>query len=207
MVVFTVHRPRRLWRSRSRGSTLVRAGAWVGLCCAFFDGTALRAQPRPSEYDVKAAYLLNFGKFVRFSSSASQAQQSTFDICILGEDPMVASLDAITVNERINERPVRVVRLKEPGVARGCAIEYISASEAAHLERDLNQIGDGDVLTVSDAPRFLALGGMVQFVPVANHVRFAINLTAVKRTHLVVSSELLRVAVSISGMPATEAVP
>jgi hypothetical protein len=34
-----------------------------------------------------------------------------------------------------------------------------------------------------------------------SHVRFAVNLEAVEHTHLVLSSELLRVALSVTGKP------
>jgi len=63
------------------------------------------------------------------------------------------------------------------------------------------------VLTVSDAPDFLKYGGMIQFVSEDNRVRFAVNLDAVNRTHIVLSSELLRVASSVTGGPQQEARP
>jgi hypothetical protein len=54
-------------------------------------------------------------------------------------------------------------------------------------------------LTVSDAANFLQQGGMIQFLTVENHVRFAVNLDAVRSARLTLSSELLRVATSVSG--------
>jgi hypothetical protein len=59
------------------------------------------------------------------------------------------------------------------------------------------------VLTVSDAADFLLHGGMIQFVIVANHVRFAVNLDAVRSAQLSLSSELLKVAISVNGEPPT----
>jgi hypothetical protein len=75
------------------------------------------------------------------------------------------------------------------------------------MQADLAALGKVDVLTVSDAPDFLKEGGMVQFVVVDNHVRFAVNLDAVNRTHLVLSSELLRVASAVTGKPPAEGLP
>jgi hypothetical protein len=54
-------------------------------------------------------------------------------------------------------------------------------------------------LTVSDAASFLQRGGMIQFLTVENHVRFAVNLDAVRGAQLSLSSELLRVATSVNG--------
>jgi len=75
------------------------------------------------------------------------------------------------------------------------------------MREDLAILGNADVLTVSDAPDFLQHGGMIQFVLVSNHVRFAVNLEAVNHTHLVLSSELLRVASSVAGKPPTGEMP
>ena len=161
--------------------------------------TVLQAQSKPSEYDVKAAYLFNFGKFIRVWPPAVPAKQGSFDICIVGSDPMGRSLDALTANERIDGRPAHVRRLKDPSEARTCDIVYISSAEGERIAGDIAALHNGDALTVSDSPTFLANGGMIQFVLASDHVRFAVNLNAVKRTHVAVSSELLRVAISVAG--------
>lgn len=162
---------------------------------------------KPSEYSVKAAYLLNFGKFMRVSPGA-ETDPSNFSICIVGDDPFGPALDDITSGEQIDGRPVRIVRLQKPDLektdfakpdSRQCAIAYLSASEDRRMEQDLAAFKDSDTLTVSDAPDFLKRGGMIQFLLVSNHVRFSVNLDPVRRTHLSLSSELLRVAAAVSG--------
>jgi hypothetical protein len=160
---------------------------------------------KPSEYDVKAAYLLNFGKFVR--SSVPAIPRSSFEICTLGQESMGSSLDAIAANSTIDRLPVHVTHLTDITGAKSCSIVFISTTEMDHLREDLAILGNADVLTVSDAPDFLQHGGMIQFLNVANHVRFAVNLDAVNRTHLILSSELLRVASSVSGKPPTGELP
>jgi hypothetical protein len=85
--------------------------------------------------------------------------------------------------------------------ANPCAIVFISSYEQENIREDLAILAGMDVLTVSDVPDFLKRGGMIQFVMVENHVRFAVNLDALNRAHLVLSSELLRVASSIGGKP------
>ncbi len=77
----------------------------------------------------------------------------------------------------------------------------MSATEGSHIREDLAILDNADILTVSDAPDFLQHGGMIQFVSISNHVRFGVNLDSVNRTHLVLSSELLRVAASVIGKP------
>jgi len=175
----------------------------IALSCALlFSSNLLPGQSKPTEYNVKAAYLLNFGKFMRVSPGP-QAGPGDFNICIVGEDPFGRALDDITSGEKIDGRQVRVVHLEKPAfekpASHGCAIAYLGVSEEKRLDQDIAGFHDSDTLTVSDAPDFLKHGGMIQFLLVSDHVRFSVNLDPVKRTHLVLSSDLLRVAASVSG--------
>ena len=181
---------------RDRASRPRRLAAIV-----LFSMIAVFAYPesKVSEYAVKAAYLFNFGKFVRFAPSDTVNNRQTFDICIVGEDPLGHTLDDITANEQLDSKPVRVVRVKGAAEARGCAVVYISSSEGDRAGADLEALRGQPVLTVSDAANFLQHGGMIQFVTVGNHVRFAVNLNAVRSAQLGLSSELLRVATSVNG--------
>ncbi|MGA2216830.1 MAG: YfiR family protein [Terracidiphilus sp.] len=169
--------------------------------------TIASAQSRVSEYDVKAAYLFNFGKFVRFTPPDAEIKRESFDICIVGDDPLGAPLDKLTANEALDGKPVRVVRLKTAGEARGCAIAYFGASEGTRVKSDLEALRGQPVLTVSDAGNFLQNGGMIKFVLHENHIRFAVNLDAVRNARLGLSSELLRVAISVNGESPAEVQP
>ncbi len=161
--------------------------------------SVVHAQERVSEYDIESAYLSNFGKFLRFAPSDAEVGRHSFDICIVGQDPLGATLNQLTVNEQLDGKPVRIVRLKAAAEARNCAIAYFSASEGSRLESDLEALRGHSVLTVSDASDFLKRGGMIQLIVADNHVRFAVNLDAVHSAQLGLSSELLRVAVSVNG--------
>ena len=175
----------------------VRLSAAIAAFCVI--ASFASAQNQVSEYDVKAAYVFNFGKFVRFAPSDAVNNRQSFDICIVGEDPLEHPLDDLTANERLDGKPVRVARLKTAAEARGCAIAYISASEGSRVGTDLEALRGQGVLTVSDAANFLQRGGMIQFLTVESHVRFAVNLDAVRGAQLSLSSKLLRVATSVTG--------
>jgi YfiR/HmsC-like len=182
-----------------------KAGAVVCLAMAGLFVLAALGQATQSDYDVKAGYLFNFGKFLRISGDATPPRHSTFDICVLGHDYMGHVLDDLAANQSIDGRPVRILRVSDAYAARECDIVFISADEGDGIPLDLDAIGRADVLTVSDSPDFLKYGGMIQFVMEDNHVRFAVNLEEVNHTHILLSSELLRVASSVRGRPAGEA--
>jgi hypothetical protein len=184
-------------RPRSKTRTPVR------LFCALLGMLAAGPDPqaqRPSEYDVEAAYLYNFGKFVRWSPDAS-SNQKTFDICILGQDPFGNALDRVINGDQIEGRAIRERTLARASDAAGCAIVYIADSEEKTLRRTIAILGGKGQLLVSTLPHFLEQGGMIQFVIDEDRVRFAVNLDTVANSGLSVSSELLKVAVKVVGKP------
>jgi len=189
------------WPGVSSAGRSIAAIAIFAICAL---AAFASAQNRMPEYDVKAAYLFNFGKFVRFTPPDANGERQNFDICIVGEDPLGVTLDDLTQNEQLDGKPVRVLRLKTAAEARQCAIAYISASEGSRVKNDLDALRGQPVLTVSDSDKFIQNGGMIQFVTQQNHVRFAVNLDAVRSARLGLSSELLRVAISVTGKPSAE---
>jgi len=167
----------------------------------------LPAQTRPSQYDVEAAYLLDFGKFTQISTGSPSVRRATFDLCIVGRDPIGPTIDKLAANNTVDNRVVRVLRDANASQARSCAIAYLNSHEDDLTREALNLLAGADVLTVGDSPNFLKDGGMIQFVVKDNHVRFAVNLDAVRKTHIVLSSQLLRVALYVEGQPKPEATP
>lgn len=156
----------------------------------------------PSEYEVKAAYLYNFGRFVEWPKQEIPNQAATphispFTFCVLGQDPFGRDLDAILAGETINGANTAAVRVSKPREAVRCRVLFISSSEDNQLKQILMELEGTSVLTVSDLPQFSQRGGMVQFVLDGKKVRFEVNLTPVEHAHLAMSSQLLKVAVNL----------
>ena len=156
--------------------------------------------PKPTEYDVQAAYLSNFGRFVEWPGRTPAAGES-FYVCVLGQDPFGAALDTALKGEAIGSSPLAVRRLTMPEEAAGCRIVFISSSKSAQLKEILATLAPMSVLTVSDMSDFARRGGMIQFMLAGNRVRFEINLSAAQKAGLTLSSELLRVAVNVRREP------
>jgi hypothetical protein len=153
------------------------------------------AAPRsPSETDVKAAFLLNFTKFIDWPASEGASSSTPFTICILGDDPFGPILDQMMQGESVNGRPLTVQRLGHT-MAKGCQILYVSRSEAG--AKDLLTGAGTGVLTVGEDEGFVREGGMIAFVLDNRRVRFDINLSATKNAQLTLSSRLLAVARSV----------
>lgn len=192
-------RPRRhsefFWRMRRRAGMLAAIGfGWI------FFAAAMRAQqPKPQEYQVKAVYLYNFGRFIVWPTSP--VDQAPFTICILGRDPFGATLDATLAGESIGNRKLLARRITSTLDATSCQILFISSSEESNLREILSAVNKPGILTVSDLPGFTDRGGMIQFVLQDDKVRFQVNLGAAEKSGLMLSSQLLKVAVNVSNDP------
>jgi hypothetical protein len=152
---------------------------------------------RPQEYQVKAAYLYSFGKFVEWPAAAPAASEKSFTVCVLGQDPFGRTLDQGVTDVVVRDEPVVVRRLSRPEDARTCHILFVSASEDQRLRPILETLAGQNVLTVGETPRFVERGGAVEFTMEGNRVRFRVNLAAAERAGLILSSELLRVASAV----------
>jgi hypothetical protein len=167
-----------------------------------FAGSLICQAPRPftssklTEYDVKAAYLFNFGKFVRWPAAPSARE---FNLCILGDDPFGPALDSLVENETVDGKRITVSRISSPGQAATCKIVFISSSEERHLKPMLSALHQSPVLTVSDISGFVSQGGMIGFIADRGRIRFEVNLSASDSAGVKFSSELLRVAAHVVG--------
>jgi hypothetical protein len=151
------------------------------------------AQPVAGEYQVKAAYLLNFARFVEWPASALPAS-SPLEIGIVGNDSFGGALDEVLRGKSANGHPIQLHHLRWDDVLTPYQIVFISASEEAHLPQILRFVAHSSILTVSDIDRFSLRGGVIEFHMVGNRVRFDINRSSAIAAQLDVSSKLLSVA-------------
>lgn len=154
-------------------------------------------QSGASEYEVKAAYLYSFGRFVVWPANMESVKDEAFQICVLGQDPFGSVLDAVIAGEAIGDRIVVATRVSKPQDALNCRVLFISTSEESRLGEILPVFDKVSVLTVSDMPRFTRRGGMIQFHMERNRVRFEVNLKIAQGAGLTLSSDLLKVATAV----------
>ena len=168
------------------------------IALVFFTATGLLAQQaKPSEYQVKAAYLYNFGRFIKWPAGIAASKGDSFPVCVLGRDPFGPILDSTLAGEALEGKPVVIRRIAKEQDAADCRILYVGSTEEHHLKEILAATDQAGVLTVSDIPGFSRRGGMIQFVMEGDRVRFEINLATAESAKLVLSSELLKVAAAV----------
>lgn len=151
----------------------------------------LQAEPlHAGEYQVKAAFLLNFAKFVEWPAGRVK---ETFTIGVLGRDPFKSALDSLS-GKTVRGKRVVVRRYEEPDEAREADILFISASEKRELPRILKTVRGNSILTVGDSKDFGRSGVVINLLLLRKRVGFEINLAAAQRDGLQISSNLLKLA-------------
>jgi hypothetical protein len=161
---------------------------------------ALARGSHPTQYDVEAAYLYQFGNFIQWpSKSGADKKPKTFTICVLGEDPFGTILEDTLRGSKMNGLPMAASRIASIRDAAGCQILFISSSRRNQIDADLLALRGQPILTVSDIPDFASRGGVIQFVLIDNRVRFEIDLSGAQKAGLKLSSQLLKVAVAVRG--------
>jgi hypothetical protein len=146
-----------------------------------------------TEYQVKAAFLFNFAKFVEWPPNAFPNTDTPFVIGVLGQDPFGANLDEAVRDERINNRPLLVQRYRSVSEIKQCHVLFIGRSESDRMDSIVSSLKHRKILTVTDANG--GNGGIViRFVNEGNKIRFKIDIQAAKTASLTISSKLLRLA-------------
>ena len=156
-----------------------------------------------SEYDVKAAFLLNIAKYTDWPSQAFSGPSAPIVIAILGDDPFGAMLDRLVQGRVVNDRTVVVRRSKRVADLRGAHVVFISASEGERAASICASLSDSRALCVGDTAQTGAVAGIHVAIE-GGKVAFNVNLPAVRKSGVAISSKLLRLAKSVSGTPVGE---
>jgi hypothetical protein len=157
--------------------------------------SSTRAQsPAVGEYQIKAAFLFNFAKFVEWPSGSVAAAPAQFRICVLGRDPFGEELRHIVTEKTVNGRKLEIDYMADPRGSRMCQILFIASSEKIRAPQILELLRGSAALTVGDTEGFARQGVMINFVLENDRVQFEVNRTAIEVAGLKISSRLLSVA-------------
>ena len=154
------------------------------------------------EYQVKAAYLLNFTRYVDWPSQVFQAPTDPVRVCVLGQDPFGVVLDATMQGKTTQGRPLAVRRVRSSSDAAGCHLVFISRETWRTLRELPRTLRSAGRLTVGESEEFAQAGGVIGFVIRDEAVRFVVNAEARDRAGLRISSRMLSLAAAVYGQEA-----
>ena len=151
------------------------------------------------EQHVKVAFLYNFAKFTRWPETAF-AGQAAFELCVIGNDPFGALLDALA-QKSVGEHRVAIRRLMRPAEAAHCHMVFIAQDAVAAHDGVPDELVGPGVLLVGDSPGLASRGAIINLVTDANKVRFEVNIEAARRAGLVLDTQLLRLGRLVGDEP------
>jgi hypothetical protein len=153
---------------------------------------AAHAATEAGEYELKAAFLYNFAKFVEWPEE-SFAARSTVCIGVVGTDPYGTLLDDMLRAKTIHERAIEIQRFEHVPAAGRCNVLFFGADRAAEVGR----AGAGVLTVTDDAPALAGAGGIIGFAMEGNKLRFVVDAGAAERAGLKLSAQLLKLAMRV----------
>jgi YfiR/HmsC-like len=161
---------------------------------------AVAAQQPSLEYDVKAAFVLNFVRYVEWPP---ERRTPPLCICVLQPDPFGKRLEAVITGEQWQGAPITVRAVTDLRSSVDCHLLYVPEATGPQFSKSVSAVSGLPILTVGEHEEFLEQGGMVRLFVEANRIRFSINQRGAEAVGLLVSSRLLRLARTVIGMPNT----
>jgi hypothetical protein len=177
-------------------SVRVRVG-WLRAACLAVAANLLTASvtmaaaDRASDTAVTGAFLYNFAKFAEWPALPSGGP---IVFCIVGDDGIAASLSETVRGQDIAGHTLEVRRSQNGATWRVCHLLFIADAEARRSAGELGEIKTLPILTVSDNRNFSQTIGIIELFVEAGRMRFAINVDALERSGLRLSSKLLGLA-------------
>lgn len=149
---------------------------------------------QPKEYEVKAAFLLSFAKFVEWPAESFASPDSPIVLAVAGDDPFGEALDRVVQGRTAQGRRFTIRRFHRADRLERCHILFIGGSEDPGEWLAAVQRGSAEgVLTVGEGRDFCRRGA-ISFLIEQRRVHLAVNLDEVAHSRLRVSSKLLALA-------------
>jgi len=154
----------------------------------------LPASTAGSEYELKAAFLFYFVKFVEWPATAFADHSTPLVLGVIGQDPFGSAFDALD-GKTVKNRTLKIKRLTAAETQCGCHVLFISPSESGRAAEIAKALDTAPVLTVGDNLTDIHQQGvMVNFLLVENKIRLEINVGATQRAKISISSQVLQMA-------------
>lgn len=149
--------------------------------------------PQSPEDKAEAETLYHIAEFVEWPATNAR-KGTTFNFCVLGQDPFGELLEKAVLGHPIGEKPTMIARGSRLEYLGQCDVLFINSSESKRLPKILSQVRDKSVLTVSEADDFAGDGGVIQFLKDGSRISFVINVDAAQRAGLRIRAQLLSLA-------------
>jgi hypothetical protein len=180
---------------------LARACATLSLLVLFQPSFALAQAPVTREYQLKAAFIYNFTRFVEWPSGCFADEKAPIIIGIVGNNPFGDELEKIIRGRSVYGRSLMVIYFPNSDALRpdrgALQVLFFAPGQEAAVRKLSARLRQASILTVGETELFGAAGGVVNFTLVGDNVRFDVNLKSAEASGLKVSAQLLKLAAAV----------
>lgn len=155
------------------------------------------------EYRIRAAFIYNFLKFVRWPDTHSPVPAGAANVCIIGDNTFaeyLGTLQGTTQGITINVNSL----VRESNMA-SCHVLIIGRGEEGHVASILAHIRHYPILSISETRNFADNGGIVEIVRVGKSVglfsqdtiNLRINIKPAESSGILIDARLLQIAAEV----------
>ena len=175
---------------------LLRAIVFLLLALALCSGVSSSrgGDAAPSESQMKAAFLLNFPKYVEWPASSFTEPNSPIVVAIAGNEEVATEFAALSNGKSIDGHPIKLIRNPTSAECLECHILFIGSREARKVPEIVSELKSASVLTVGESEQFMDQGGMINLALRERRIALEVNLDATRQTELKISSKLMALA-------------
>ena len=142
------------------------------------------------EDELKAAVVLSFLRYSDWPRPLPAGAPLT--VGVVGRQSFADTLRGALDGKSVNEHRIRIVVLKPGGDAAGCQVIYFATDKGEEFRSMLEGANLRQVLAIGESRDFLEWGGAVNLMVVDGRMSFEVDLEALERSGVNISSRLLR---------------
>ncbi len=166
----------------------------LGLSVSSEQNLATATSHKFFEYQIKAEFLERITKFIDWPERTFSNPNEPFIITLVGKTLVGPYLKEMVKTRKIKNRRVILLQMKDNNAIEKCHMLFIAKTENKRLADILSMAGNRPILIVGDGEKLARRGTHISLYKKEQRIRFNINLGAARKSGLVISSKLLRLA-------------
>jgi YfiR/HmsC-like len=179
-----------------------RKGSWsrrgflalaLGPCCRVARVWGQGRAGAVGEYEIKAAFLYNFAKFVEWPDQAL-VPGTPFTVGVVGDPDLADALQETMRGKNVRGHRFEVRHFAGPDDLQVCHMLFIGSVNKGDVQAILSVLRGTPVLTIAQVGDFTRLGGIIELSLENRKMGFEINAGVARKAGLKISSQLLKLA-------------
>jgi hypothetical protein len=142
------------------------------------------------EYEVKIGFIYNFANFIAWPPAAFENNPDSLTFCFASDVPTSEVFFKLE-GKTIKGRKIKVIAYQDSTSLDRSQILFFPTQNKDFIQKILDLAAGRGILTIGEVEGFTQMGGVINFFQERNRLRFEVNIDAVRREKLKMSSQLL----------------